>query len=210
MAGINYLNSIDLGKINRWVNTKAASVTPISFPGQDANLTEGVDSLGIIAYYTITGRIVGSFEELQNTLYNIRSILDGAQISSCRLSSPFVNCKYGDGSERRQGHIGVSKGIVVANYLTDTDANFETWNIQEESSYDIVKNLVTGSVYYITSVAGQNALQLNTSANPFSAAGIPYAVTATMDVKILNFDATWVTPGLNMVDYNLSVMQVKS
>ncbi len=205
MASINYLSTIDLGKINRWNNVKAASITPISFPGQDANLTEGVDSLGIIAYYNIGGRVVGDFSTLQNTIQDIRAILDGAQISSVALRSPFVNARYGASSIRRQGHIGTNTHIVP-NELKDTSAFFQTWNID---ATDKIKCLTTGNVYEIATVDSETELTL-ASGDPFTTTGMPYAVTAFIDVKVLSFDVTWNLPGLNAFDYTLSVMQVKS
>lgn len=205
MAGINYLSiaNIDLGKINRWQSSKAASITPISFPGEDANLTEGVDTLGIIAYYTIGGRIVNTFETLQHTIYLIRCILDGAQTSSSVLRSPFVNAKVGQTSTRVQGHIGTNTHYLL-NSIKDTTVDFNAMGIDTP---DKVKNLTTGGVYDITLVTDE-FLELDTVADPFPTSGIPYAVTASMNIKILSLDIIWNLPGLAFVDYTLSVMQV--
>ena len=202
MAGINYLNSIDLGKINRWQNVKAASITPISFPGQNSNLTEGVDTLGIIAYINITGRIVGTFETLQATIFAIRNVLDGAQVSSSKLYSPFINGTLGSAGTQIQGHIGTNT-TATANKLIDNTANFISWGT---TTSDYVKDLTTGRVYTISS--RDSDTQLTISGDPFTTTGMPYAVTAAMNVKILSFDCTWGLPGLNYVDYNMSVIQV--
>jgi len=204
MVGIHYLSvgDIDLGKINRWQATKASSITPISFPGQDSNKTQGVDTLGIIAYINIGGRIVGTFETLQNAIYDIRTILDGAQTTSSVLRSPFINSKLGASSTRIQGHIGVNTS-TSANKLVDSNANFSIWGI---TTSDKVKDLTTGTVYTISSVDSDT--QLTLSGDPFTSTGMPYAVTATMNVKVLSFDVVWGLPGLNYVDYTMSVMQV--
>jgi len=225
MADINYLSNISLGKINNWASEKAAEITPIPFPGQDAALTEGVDTLGVVATITIKGRLLGSFESIQNAIYNLRSIADGLQSSAQPLKSPFVNSNYLDqedtaddgdtdsGSdgltlERRQGNLGTNTS-TGAFALTDSSANFLTWGITGNaiSSKDKVKNLVTGVVANVVSIPTDTSLTLD--ADIFPSSGTAYAVTATIDVKVLTFNHVWVLPGVNMVDYTLEVIQVK-
>ena len=214
MAGINYLNTIDIGKVSRWQNVKASTLSPITFPLEDADRTEAVDTLGIIAYINIVGTIVGTFESLQNTIYLIRNILDGAQRSATQLRSPFVNGKLAaadiaDPSTQIQGHIGTNT-TATANKLIDSTANFTSWGI---TTADKVKDLISGSVYRIASKDSETEITLNaadiaTYGDPFTSTAMPYAVTATMDVKILSFDCTWVLPGMNFVNYQLAVIQV--
>jgi len=203
MTGIHYLNSIDLGKVNRWQNVKASTLTPISFPGEDANKTEAPDTLGIIAYYNISGRIVGGFETLQSTIYQIRAILDGSQTSASQLRSPFVNANFGASGTRIQGHLG-STTSVSSNELKDSTANFLSWGI---TTADYVKDLTTQNVYDIRDVA-ETSLLLEAGADPFTRIGMPYAVTASMNVKLLSFNCNWGLPGLNFVTYSMSVIQV--
>jgi len=210
MADINFLNSIPLGKIFRFQDSKAALITPISFPGQNAERTKGVDTLGIIAYYNISGRMVGNFDTIQGYIYLIKLIADGAQFSSVKLQTPFINSKYYNGSSsvRVQGNIGANTADAGSDdSLIDTGAAFEDWNI---TTNDYVKNLVTGAVSGIDSIDSQWVITCTDSifpeTAPFTSKG--YAVTATINVKVLSFEVVWNLPGLNYVDYQLSVMQV--
>lgn len=209
MSDINYLGSIALGKVLSWQNTKAAPLAPISFPTQDSGLTEAVDTLGVIAYYNITGRFTGTFEEIQGFIFDVNNIVDGHQISSRMLMSPFVNSNIWNDSvepptkERRIGHIGTNTSTDT-NKLKDTNANFLTW---KTTTNDKVKNLLTGVVANIVSIDSDTQLTLD--ANIFTLTGTNYAVTANINVKVLSFEVIWELPGFSWCNYTLSVMQVR-
>ena len=138
MGDINFIGNTTLGKIQRWDDKKAASITPISFPGKDAGKTEGIDTLGIIAYINFSGRWTGSFKVIQGYIFNIKSIADGQQTSAQTLKSPFVN-SVDSNDTRRQGQLGVNTS-TSANKLVDSGALFSTIGVQVG---DIVKNLIT-------------------------------------------------------------------
>jgi hypothetical protein len=220
MSDVNFLNEVSLGKIYDWRAEKTAEITPVPFPGQDAALTDGIDTLGVIAVHTIKGRLTGSFESIQNTIYDLRRIADGLQTSALPLRSPFVNSRYldrdaavldGDSAsgadtvtlERRQGHIGANTATLAFG-LFDANANFLTWGI---TTNDVVKNLVTGQTSAITAITGETSLAL--LSDIFPASSTSYAVTATIDVKVLSFEHNWQLPGLNVCEYSMEVMQVK-
>ncbi len=211
MADINYLGTIALGKINSWDDAKEATISPISFPGLDSGKTEGVDTLGIIAYFNLVGRFTGDFETIQGQIYDIKNIADGKQTSSRALKSPFINSNIYTGTvkSRRSGFISVNTS-QSANELIDSTANFDTWGIQgtDDSAvtFDRVKNLTTGAVANVVSV--DSATTLTISADIFTASAT-YAVTANINVKVLDFRVRWELPGLSYCDYSLSVMQVK-
>ena len=42
MGDVNFIGGTTLGKIQKWSDTKAAVMTPIPFPGKDADKTEVV------------------------------------------------------------------------------------------------------------------------------------------------------------------------
>jgi len=92
MGDVNYIGNTSLGKIKTWEDKKAASMTPISFPGKDAGKTEAIDTLGVIAYINFTGKWTGTFDTIQGYIHNIKSIADGQQTSAQSLRSPF--CKF--------------------------------------------------------------------------------------------------------------------
>jgi len=206
MGDINQLGTIPLGKVKTWDDSKAAGITPVSFPGQDSGKTEGVDTLGIIAYINISGRLTGSFNSLQNTIYLIKSIADGQQTSSQTLYSPFINSDTYSGAvkTRRQGGMGTNTS-VTSNKLVDSAAQFSTRGVRVG---DIVKNLTTQNIATVTAVDSDT--QLSISSDIFTATGIAYAYTVNFQVKVLSIDTRWDLPGLNGVDYDLSVMQVRS
>ena len=206
---VNYLDTISLGKIIRWESKKIANITPIPFPGQNEGKTEGIDTLGIIRYLVFSGRFTGvatgsvsPFESIQNTLYGIQSILDGAQISAVKLYSPFVNGVDGNGN-RRQGAQG-STTATTSNKLVDSTASFITDGIQID---DKVKNLVDGEVTTVSGIDSETTLSL--SADKF-VSGQAYAVSANIYVKLLSLETRWELPGLSYCDYTISVMQVVS
>jgi hypothetical protein len=201
MADINFIGNTSLGKIQRWTDKKAASMSPISFPGKDAGNTEAIDTLGVIAYINFSGRWTGSFDAIQGYIHNLKSIADGQQISSQSLKSPFVNSRD-DTDTRRQGTMGSPDGLGL-NELRDSTATFSTNGIQIG---DIAKNLTTGETANITNVT---ATVLTLDDNIFSSAGATYAVTASINVKLLSIDVTWNLPALSICDYQISIILVK-
>jgi len=218
MADINRLATTQLGKINNWEDKKASTITPISFPGQNAELTEGVDTLGIISYINISGRLTGSFETMQSTINVIKTILDGAQTLPTTFFSPFINgTRVGTTltAVKRQGHIGTNTS-VTSNKLVDSTANFDSWGVEDGKTTDVdgvtmeadyVKNLITGEVANVTNVDSDTSLTL--SSDIFTSSGTPYAVTTNINVKVLSFDVRWEIPGMTYVDYQMSLMQVR-
>lgn len=200
MGDINFIGSTSLGKIQSWEDKKAATITPISFPGKDAGKTEGIDTLGVIAYINFSGRWTGSFKTIQGYIHNIKSIADGQQTSAQALKSPFVN-SVDDSDNRRQGQLGVNTS-TSANKLVDSAALFSTIGIQNG---DIVKNLTTGNTANVTNVT---ETELTLDSDIFTTTGTSYAVTATINCKLLSIDVRWELPGLSYCNYQISVVQV--
>ena len=203
-----------LGKVQNWEDEKSAGMSPISFPGEDSDETLGIDTLGIIAYINITGRLCDTFTELQDTIAIIKSILDGKQTSWQAIYSPFANYTYTSSGTKynRQGNIGMNTS-VSSNKLVDSSATFSTWGVRAAHvaqgltlEGDKVKNLVSGAIATVTVVTNN---ELTLSSDIFPATNTPYAVTVHMACKILSFKPRWTLPGLNYVDYDLSIMQVK-
>lgn len=201
MADINYLGLTPLGKIQSWQDSKASSITPISFPGKDAGNTEAIDTLGIIAYVNISGRMTGKFQTIQSYIYAIKGICDGMQTSSTILRSPFVNA-IDVNSNIRVGSMGYVTSLTSSK-CKDTNATFSTNGIR---AGDIVKNLLQGTVATVVSVDSNTQLTLD--ADIFASTGESYAVTAAINVKVLSFEVTWELPGLTYCDYTLSLIQV--
>lgn len=202
MADVNYLGSTPLGKIQTWQDSKAATITPISFPGKDSGKTEAIDTLGIIAYINISGRFTGKFQDIQSYIYAIKGIADGMQTSSQPLKSPFVNATdYTD--TIRVGSMGSITSTITPNTCTDTYATFIINGIKVG---DIVKNLDTGATANVTGINATTQLALD--ADIFTSVGQSYAVTATINVKVLSFEVNWELPGLSYCDYTLSLIQV--
>jgi hypothetical protein len=199
---INWIGGTPLGKIQDWTDSKTSTITPISFPGQAEGMTEGIDTLGIIAYFNISGRFTGKFRDIQSYVYQIKQIADGFQISSQLFKSPFVNTvdRY---NHAKVGIISTTTG-VTSSKLIDSTVTFITNGI---IAGDKVKNLNTGEIANVTAIDSQN--QLSISSNIFTEIGHTYAVTATMNVKVLSFEVRWELPGLSYCDYTLSVMAVK-
>jgi len=202
LGDVNYLGSTGLGKIKQWAFKKAGTITPISFPGENSGLTEGVDTLGIIAYLNFRGRFTGNFVTIQDAIHNINAILDGRQISSTVLYSPFVNSRDATNT-RRQGSQGVTTSST-ADKLKDTTAS---WNISGVQIGDKVKNLDTGDVALVNDIDSNTQLAIDDDI--FQNTGESYAVSANINVKVLKFDTRWGLPGLSWCDYELNVMQVK-
>ena len=222
MTDINILDTIEIGKINSYESKKASSITPISFPGQSEALTEGVDTLGIISYINISGRLTGDWETMQGTIHQIQNLLDGAQTLSFFFYSPFISSTRIDTTivpTRRTGHLGTNT-TASANKLIDSTANYVTWGIQDGTTVDVdnitmradyVKNLTTGVRARITNVdAGGQQLTLDADIFPVAGGtGVSYAVTANINVKVLSFDVRWELPGMTYVNYTLSLIQVR-
>lgn len=201
MADVNTLGEIPLGKIKSWDDKKTSSITPISFPGQDAGETEGIDTLGIIAFTDFEGQWAGTFKTIQGYISQIKGILDGNQTSSSTLRSPFINTRT-TGGVIRAGSIGATTSFDT-NKLQDSGAQ---WSVQGIQVDDIVKNLVTGEVANVTAVTDE---ELSIDDDIFTAAGQPYAVAASINTKILSLETRWELPGLSICNYKMSVMQVK-
>jgi len=202
LGDVNYLGNTSLGKINKWESKKNSTITPISFPLQDSGLTEGVDTLGVIAYFNFGGRFIGNFTTIQTQIFNIRNILDGAQVSATVLYSPFVNI-VDSNATRRQGSQGVTTSST-ADKLKDTTAS---WAISGVQIGDKVKNLDTGHVALVNDIDSNTQLAIDDDI--FQNTGESYAVSANMHCKILSFEIRWELPGLSWCDYTMSIMQVK-
>lgn len=204
MTDIHYIGTTPLGRIQGWDDEKTSGITPISFPGQDSGKTEGVDTLGIIAYFNIPGRWTGKFQLIQSYIASLKAIADGNQTSSQEFKSPFVNGNTYSGLTKvaRIGNIGTTTS-VGASSLSDTTVSFTNLGIQVG---DKVKNLITGDVANVTAVA---ATTLSLDSNIFSSSTTPYAVTATINIKVLSIKVRWEVPGLSYCNYDLSVMQVR-
>jgi hypothetical protein len=203
-GSVNFLRDVSLGKIHRWIDKKASSMTPISFPSKDGNLTEAYDDLGVIQYINFEGMWTGTFEYIQNNIYALKSIADGAQYVSVNLSSPFVCAIFGSGDVRVQGWQGVNT-TATASKLIDSTANFQTTN---QVIGDIVKNMVTGYTTTIASIDSETQLTLDDDIFPTSGGtGVSYAVTGTIHCKLLSIEANWETPGLSYCKYKISIIQ---
>jgi len=203
MGDVNFLAGVSLGKIQTWDYKKSSSITPISFPGENSGETEGVDTLGIISYVAFKGRWVGKFHDIQKNIALLNALADGNQYTPSTLQSPFVNVTT-TGDVLRTGIIS-SNTLAATDKLTDNTVDFVALGIQEG---DVVKNLSTQATALVnTAVVDTHVLNLDTDIFPIS--GVGYAVTATMNVKILNIDTKWQLPGLSYCDYDISVIQVK-
>ena len=209
MGDVNYLGQYALGKIQKWQDSKAATITPISFPGKDAGNTEAIDTLGIIAYINISGRLTGRFQSIQLTINGLKGIADGMQTSSQVFKSPFVN-GIDFASVRRIGTMG-SITTTTTNKCVDSQATFSFNGIKIG---DVIKNLDTGDSAFVSAVDLENQLSLVTSylgavpANIFTSIGQSYAVSASINVKLLSIEVNWELPGLTYCDYTISVIQV--
>jgi len=202
MADVNYIGSITLGKIKSWDDKKASTITPISFPGQDAGKTEGIDTLGVIAYVNFAGQWTGDFASIQGYISAIKGVADGAQLSSQTLRSPFVNSR--DSADTIRFGSMSANTTVTAHKLVDTGALFSTRGVQVN---DIVKNLNTGLTANVSGIDSETTLSID--ADIFTASGAGYAVTATINCKVLSINVKWELPGLSICTYQISIMQVK-
>jgi hypothetical protein len=62
----------------------------------------------------------------------------------------------------------------------------------------------------VTIVDNDTTLSISSDIFPIAGGtGVSYAVTATINVKVLSIETNWETPGLSYCDYKISVMQVK-
>jgi hypothetical protein len=204
---INWLQGIPLGMIDNYEVPKDSSIMPVSFPGEDAGKALGIDTMGVIAYINVSGRLCGTYTQINSSIYSIQNILDGNQISSMTFSSPLVStgAYVGLTKVRRQGNIGIATSATTGT-LVDSTALFSTWGVQ---AGDRVKNLRTGEVSLITSVGNNKTLNLTTGSMAF-VVGDTYAVTVSIQVKLLSFKPKWELPGLNYCPYDLSLMQVEN
>ena len=87
---------------------------------------------------------------------------------------------------------------------TDSSKHFDTWGI---TSTDLIKNLRNGKVSAIVNVATANSLILLDDVEFIP--GDAYAVTASINCKVIDFNTRWELPGLSYVDYDLAIIQVK-
>ena len=125
----NTINSIDLGKITDWSNTKSANITPITIPGADSDSTETVDMLGVIETISISGRLTGTFDELQTLIFNLKALEDGLQSSSYALVSPYVVNNTTKGSFATPATVYVKVNNVRINWVLPGQ-NFVDYTIQ--------------------------------------------------------------------------------
>ena len=214
------LPTFGLGKVQNWEDEKDAGIVPIPFPGEDSEETLGIDTLGIIAYLNLSGRITGDFTDIQDTISIIKSILDGKQTSWQPFYSPFLNYTYTDSGTKknRQGNLGVNTS-TNSNQLIDSGATFTTWGVRiahvaqgSTLEGDYVKNLVTGAIARVSVVTETTLTLIDDAGSPsdiFPNSSTPYAVTVHMATKLLSFKPRWVLPGLGYLEYDLSLMQVK-
>lgn len=219
-SDINYLLNIPLGKVQDWKDNKDTTLVPITTPTFNASRTYVVDTLGVGNQFAITGRLTGKYYDIQNRIWSIKELANGAQNDTViPFRSPFVNSVFAvfvGGSLvdlRKQGNISTNTS-TEANKLKDTNALFTTWNVQTGSGTltnypDLVKNLLTGEVSEIAS-GGVTAFALTLKDDIFpvsGGSGVPYALTATITVKILNTEFNWELPGLSYCDYKINVVQ---
>lgn len=217
MADINFIQKVDLsgtatynlGKIQTFSMSKDANLFVITLPTQDSGATEAVDTLGVSVYIDITGTFTGTVKEIQSIIYGIQNLINGYQLTSAKLISPFVaaNTYVGTNIISRRGGLGTVSSFSTGK-LIDNDALFTSWHTQ--ANVDHVKNLLTGDVAKITSVDGQTQLTLDADIFPVSYAGssVPYAFTGTMNVKFMSFNPRWENPATGYCTYNLKLVQV--
>ena len=179
MADINFIGTPDylipLGKILSYSDNKNANLFVLPMPGEDASETEAIDSLGIVQYITIEGRMTGDFSSIQTKMAQLKRLADGFQMAAFTFKSPFVSSvesiyTYTDtwvpnpitpytfikvtvptktGVQLRIGNIGTNTSIST-NTLIDSTAAFVTWGTQVG---DKVKNMTTGEVATITTIS---------------------------------------------------------
>ena len=203
IGDVNFLGTTSLGKINRWEAKKTSTLTPISMPAGNSGETEAVDTMGVIAYINFDGKFTGSFMSIQDKMFALKNILDGQQIATTTLYSPFVNTtdQY---DTRRQGAQNTVTSLNT-DFLNDSTAFFVIQGIHVGYK---VKNLTTGHVSTVKTVYA-NGIQLELNDDIFSAIGEAYAVSANINVKIIDFNNSWVIPGINWCTYRLTVIQVR-
>jgi len=211
---VNYLRDIPLGKIQGWSSKKVGKlmIQPIAL--QDAGATEGIDTLGVYEIMDISGRWTGTFQAIQSYIKSVKSILNGNQDAlSSQLQSPFVNIVATNNTYTTKTlHAGIiaTNTTVSPNQLIDATGNFATNGIQKD---DVVKNLITGEIAEVYGTPTETTINLvargtTTPKDLFTVTGSSYAVTATVNVKLLNFSIDWQAPGLSICNYKLNVVQV--
>lgn len=205
MADINYIDNIGIGKISRFITKKDAIMDVIPFASQDSDKTEAVDTLGVVKYFDFTTNIIGTFETINNTIYLLDQIIDGAQFGYSILFSPYIVAKEND--IRKRGGYGTTTGYAYGK-LIDTNMNFTVRGISSSISAgaDKVKNLITGEVATITGI--DSATQLDLSNNIFTSSGIPYVFTVNCAIKLLKVEPIWEPPALNKCLINIGGVQV--
>lgn len=230
MTDINFIKfgstSIPLGKITRFEASKTAQLTVTTLPITDSGGTEAYDALGIAQYINITGIITGDFNDLQSIIIALKSKADGAQIDPFKLQSPFVCAQFGVIGTSSEGYNLYSyvKGTLGSTTQTGTnkliDDNISFLDIGTVVG-DKVKNLITGEVAEVASIDDAHNITLTTygsalTGDIFQGDGAgghintPYALTATIWVKMLSFSERWELPGINYVEYNMGLVQTSS
>jgi len=89
-----------------------------------------------------------------------------------------------------------------SNALIDSGALFSTSGIQVG---DIVKNIDSGDSANVTNVTETN---LTLDSDIFTSTSTAYAVSATINAKLLSINVRWELPGLSFCNYTISVIQV--
>lgn len=209
-----YIGTIQMGRVTRWKQSKESSLTPIPFPSRDSHMTEAVDTLGVVKFIEFSGRFTGKFGDIQAFIGDIYQILDGYQLAPHKIYSPFINGRFLEDPKvtagvRRQGRIAYNTA-VDSDKLIDANVNFNFIGVKPG---DIVRNLRTGEIAYVRSLFTVNGLILEDGAgnlkNLFTEVNTPYAVSVSINVKILKFEVTWELPGLSYCDYDIELIQVR-
>ncbi len=207
MADINYIDTISLGKIVRFAVPKEANMDIIPFAGQSEDQTIVADTLGVTKTFEFQTNIIGDFDTINNTIYLLDSIIDGAQFGYSIFYSPYIISR--DQSIRKRGGYGVTTS-TSASKLNDSTKNFLSRGILSSTNSftpDKVKNLITGEVTTITLV--NNDTQLSLAQDIFKTTGTPYVYTVNIPIKLLKIEPIWEPPALNKCLLNLTAVQVK-
>jgi len=203
MADINFIGGGTLGKIKTWNSKKISQIQPVPLPTQDAGRAVAYDTLGVYEIVDFTGKWTGDFQTIQGNIQSIKTIADGNQTSAVKLRSPFVNTTDGTGS-RVNGTLSTNTSATT-NKLVDTGRNFTTIGTQVG---DVVKNLITEATANVTVI--DSATQLTLDADIFPSSGVSYALTGTINCKVIAIETNWQLPGMNYCDYKISIVQVEA
>jgi len=103
------LNGENIGTVTGWRNKKGANIVPIETPGADSDETEMVDMLGTIKFLEVSGVITGTFDSIQEKIFDIEALIDGDQETTYELVSNFVvnNTDYGTSAATKTLHVKV-------------------------------------------------------------------------------------------------------